>query len=466
MKWNGRTRCALLCLVFIALFSLFSFRLVYLQLLKHDEYAEIAAKSHGYKQKIYAERGDIFDANSEVLAHNVPIETVFADATLINKLDETIALVSARLKIPAEELSEKLRSNRPYIVLKREVPEAEACSLRDELRAKNLRGISLDRDSQRIYPNGSMLCHVIGFIDGEHHRGIQGVEMSMEDYLHGQDGYRCIERKPSGQEIVLYRGQEHAPRDGFDVHLTVDLNLQNIVENEIDAAMEEYHPLKATIILMRPQTGEILAMANRPNFDLNLRAKAKPEEMKNRAIIDLMEPGSTFKIVTAASALNEGKVRTRHHDFLRERRLELWRTHFARSQSVRRTDRARCAGEIEQHRRGQVGDECGRGKILRIHPPFWFWRSDRRRIAGRNPRHGPFAAIVEQDFHHANPDGTRDRSDTIANDGRDGGNRQWRQTRHAAHREIDHGQQRKNGEYFFAGCFATGNFAQDGHNDR
>ena len=74
---------------------------------------------------------------------------------------------------------------------------------------------------------------------------------------------------------------------------------------------------------MRPQTGEILAMANRPNFDLNLRAKAKPEEMKNRAIIDLMEPGSTFKIVTAAPALNEGKVKPGHHDFLRKRRLEL-----------------------------------------------------------------------------------------------------------------------------------------------
>jgi cell division protein FtsI/penicillin-binding protein 2 len=307
MKWNGRTRCALLCSVFIALFSLFSFRLVYLQLLKHDEYAEMAAKNHGYKQKIYAERGNIFDANSEILAHNVPIETIVADATLIKNKDAIIALLSERLKMPASELSEKLGSDRPYIVLKREVPEATAVALRDELRAKNLRGISLERDSQRIYPNKSMLCHVIGFTDNEH-RGIQGVEMSMEDYLHGQDGYRCIERKPSGQEIVLYRGQERAPRDGFDVHLTVDLNLQNIVENEIDAAMEEYHPIKATIILMRPETGEILAMANRPSFDLNLRSKAKPDEMKNRAIIDMMEPGSTFKIVSAASALNEGKV--------------------------------------------------------------------------------------------------------------------------------------------------------------
>ncbi|PZR76173.1 MAG: penicillin-binding protein 2, partial [Chthoniobacterales bacterium] len=104
-------------------------------------------------------------------------------------------------------------------------------------------------------------------------------------------------------------GQERAPRDGYQVHLTIDLNLQNIVEQEIDAAVREYRPEKATIILMRPQTGEILAMANRPNFDLNQRNTARPEQMKNRAIIDMMEPGSTFKIVTAAAALNERKVR-------------------------------------------------------------------------------------------------------------------------------------------------------------
>ena len=153
-----------------------------------------------------------------------------------------------------------------------------------------------------------MLCHVIGFTDFDH-QGIQGVEASMEEYLHGQDGYRYIEHNRAGQEIVLYRGQERAPRNGYQVHLTIDLNLQNIVENEIDAAMREYTPQKATIILMRPQTGEILAMANRPNFDLNQRTQRKPEQMKNRAIIDMMEPGSTFKIVTAAAALNEQKVR-------------------------------------------------------------------------------------------------------------------------------------------------------------
>ena len=310
MRWNGRTRCALVCVGFVALFSAFSFRLVYLQLVKHDEYAGLAAEKHVYKQPIYAERGLIIDATGEVLAHNVPVETVVADTSHLNKEKgaEAVALLSRELNLEADELAEKLGSDRHYVVLKRQVPQSAADALRAKLRLQNLRGIYFEHDSTRIYPNGSMLCHVIGFTDFDH-KGIQGVEASMDEYLRGQDGYRYIEHNRAGQEIVLYRGQERAPRDGYQVHLTVDLNLQNIVENEIDAAVREFNPQKATIILMRPQTGEILAMANRPDFDLNQRNTARPEQMKNRAIIDMMEPGSTFKIVTAAAALNEKKVR-------------------------------------------------------------------------------------------------------------------------------------------------------------
>lgn len=310
MRWNGRTRCALICIAFVLLFSAFSFRLVYLQLVKHDEYAGLAAEKHVYKQPIYAERGAITDANGEVLAHNVPVEIVVADTSHLNKekVAEAVALLSRDLKIDADDLWGKLGSDRHYIVLKRDVPESAADALRAKLREENLRGIYFEPDAARLYPNGSMLCHVIGFTDFDH-KGIQGVEASMDEYLHGQDGYRYIEHNRAGQEIVLYRGQERASRDGYQVHLTVDLNLQNIVENEIDAAVAEYSPEKAIIILMRPQTGEILAMANRPNFDLNQRSTAKPEQMKNRAVIDMVEPGSTFKIVTAAAALNEKKVR-------------------------------------------------------------------------------------------------------------------------------------------------------------
>src|SRR6478752_4668066 len=308
MNPSSRTRCGLVCAAFIGLFSVFSFRLIYLQAIKHDEYAGLAAETHVYKQIIHAERGMILDANNEVLAHNIPVETVVADATHLSDLQATVELLNTELEVPSQEVAEKLNSDRRYIVIKREVPAARANALREKLRAGNLRGIYFEHDATRIYPNGSMLCHVIGFTDFDHH-GIQGVEASMEQYLHGEDGYRFIEHNRAGEEIVPYRGQERAPRNGYEVHLTVDLGLQNIVENEIDAAMREYSPKKATIILMRPQTGEILAMANRPAFDLNQRSEAKPEQMKNRAIIDMMEPGSTFKIVTAAAALNEHKVR-------------------------------------------------------------------------------------------------------------------------------------------------------------
>jgi cell division protein FtsI (penicillin-binding protein 3) len=310
MRWDGRTRCALVCICFVLLFSAFSFRLVYLQLVKHDEYAGLAAEKHVYRQSIYAERGVITDVNGEILAHNIPVEIVVADTSHLTKekVAEAVALLSQELKLDPDDLSEKLGSDRHYIVLKRDVPTSAADALRAKLRQQNLRGIYFEHDAARLYPNGSMLCHVIGFTDFDH-KGIQGVEASMDEYLRGQDGYRYIEHDRAGQEIVLYRGQERAARDGYQVHLSIDLNLQNIVENEIDAAVREYSPQKATIVLMRPQTGEILAMANRPDFDLNQRNTARPEQMKNRAVIDMMEPGSTFKIVTAAAALNEKKVR-------------------------------------------------------------------------------------------------------------------------------------------------------------
>src|ERR1700756_4473382 len=105
MKWNIRFRCALICLLFIIIFSIFSFRLIYLQMIKHDEYAELAAEKHVYKQTIYAERGTILDANNEVLARNVPVQTMVADATHINDREAVVKLVSAELKIPLGELS-------------------------------------------------------------------------------------------------------------------------------------------------------------------------------------------------------------------------------------------------------------------------------------------------------------------------------------------------------------------------
>ncbi|PYL58012.1 MAG: hypothetical protein DMF31_09770, partial [Verrucomicrobia bacterium] len=152
MKVNSRTRCVLVCAAFIGLFSIFSFRLIYLQAIKHDEYAGLAAEKHIHKQIIHAERGTILDANNEVLANNIPVQTVVADATHLNNRPAIIDLVSKELGLPPAQVAEKLSSERRYIIIKREVSEAQTGALREKLRAANLRGIYFEHDATRVYP--------------------------------------------------------------------------------------------------------------------------------------------------------------------------------------------------------------------------------------------------------------------------------------------------------------------------
>lgn len=374
------------CICLAACFTGFSYRLVVLQVVKHDEYAALAVENHGRKQIAYARRGVITDIHNEVLASNEQVMTVVADGSLIIKTSAVISgnipaanaapladLLATPLGIDRAKLLRVLTSSLPgtvlkkdipgsvasdladqlkekslagvvfnrddsgaaaiadllakpletdrakligmlgseqhehYIILKKGLPESVANELGDQLRSKSLRGITFEHDFSRLYPNGSMLCHVIGYMDHTH-QGIDGIEKSMNDYLAGYDGFRFIERTLNGTELVAYRGQERAARPGCDVHLTIDMGLQNIVETELDAAIKQYHPKSAVVILVNPWTGEILALANRPNFDLNDFTDAKPEDMKNHAIMDMVEPGSIFKIVTASAALNENVV--------------------------------------------------------------------------------------------------------------------------------------------------------------
>jgi cell division protein FtsI (penicillin-binding protein 3)/stage V sporulation protein D (sporulation-specific penicillin-binding protein) len=191
----------------------------------------------------------------------------------------------------------------PYVVVKREVSEFTAEALMKELSQRKIRGVSLEQDFIRVYPNGSMLCHVVGFMNRAG-LGVEGVEREMQQWLSGHDGFRFTERDRTGKEMVAFRKLERPPRDGSNVRLTVDLALQDIVETEMDAVVTQFRPKMATCILMRPSTGEILAMVNRPHYNLNQRDGVPDEARKNRAIMDMVEPGSTFKLVTTAAALD------------------------------------------------------------------------------------------------------------------------------------------------------------------
>lgn len=300
-------RIAIACGAGALVFTVFSARLVELHVAKHAEYSRIAADKNTDRQPIAAKRGLILDRNGDKLAVNLPVHTVFADASHIKEPEAVAGLVARHLGIKEEDVSQKIATGGKYLVLKRKVPDETVQKLQADMRERNLRGIYTEEDSIRAYPNGSMLGHVLGYLNHER-KGVQGIERTMEKLLAGEDGFRYIERDRTGREIVLYRGQEQEAQHGKNIRLTIDMGLQAILEEEIDATYRDLKPHTVNAIMVDPKTGEILAMASRPCFDPNQPGVANPEAMKNRSIIDMVEPGSTFKIVVAAGALNEGKV--------------------------------------------------------------------------------------------------------------------------------------------------------------
>jgi cell division protein FtsI/penicillin-binding protein 2 len=314
-----KSRACLACYGIGTLFTALSGRLIYLAVIQHEHYAEIARKSYLKTEILPARRGGIQDADGNSLAQNEPLKNVILDGKLItgskrNKSPKEIAdLIAGTLGLNPDDVLKRISPDKKYVVLKKKISEELAADLDRKVQEAGIKGVTFEQNFERIYPARQMLCHVVGFYGYEDarqpggegsFRGIEGVERSMDTWLAGQDGWRCFEKDGRGKELMNLTGEVRAPRNGANVRLTVNLNLQQIVESELEAACKRLRPAKATVIMMKPDTGEILALANRPNFDPNEAGKAKPEERFNNAIAGTVEPGSTFKAVTCASALN------------------------------------------------------------------------------------------------------------------------------------------------------------------
>ncbi len=326
MNRIAKRRALSICFLLAAIFTVFSGRLIQLQVSLHAERVREVGDDNGTRQPIYSRRGSIVDINGEPLAQNEPTRLVFADGFLIKDYEAVASIVAPILQLPRSEVLTKIKRRyyseaaggempHHYIVLKKDVPEADAVRMKEEMAAANQTGIFYEQDSKRRYPNGSLLCHVIGFTSPDN-IGQAGIEQTMDEELRGHDGYRFVERDVKNRELVLYRGQERAARNGRNVRLTIDMGLQNIIETELDAAMENFKPKMAVIVMMKPQTGEILAMGSRPAYDPNIYGSVAKEIAEdsarspfiNRAISSSYEPGSTFKIVAVSAALNEHLV--------------------------------------------------------------------------------------------------------------------------------------------------------------
>ena len=342
------------CITILSVFiSALSYRLYDIQVAHHEEYKERAEANTLRQYVIPAVRGQIKDISGNILALSVPVKTVCADPTLLGPYYPQIAKILAPyLQMSETELTEKLTprvridssgkiiTNR-YVVLKRKVPIETYQQIKSVMKnlsfgiAENKLPLSQRRffkdlresaifadkvdDQLRVYPNGSLAAHILGYVGMENKTvngvevidtvGIAGIERMLNQSLSGIHGWRITEKDSRNRELVTYRHQDVEPVDGANVVLTIDSRLQYILEKELIELYKKQNPISVQGIIVRPKTGEILAMAVYPNFDPNNPGQYPEEYRRNRLIEEVHEPGSTFKLVVISAALNEKKVK-------------------------------------------------------------------------------------------------------------------------------------------------------------
>lgn len=321
------------------------YRLVDLQVLRHEE---LRAQARRNTQRVIAReplRGQIRDVRGVPLAASVLAKIVCADPKLIGPHSKEMARVLAPLlKIDERSLAQRLQPRiiryhtngdpvfDQHVVLQNKTKVEDWLRIQEtlaketfgmdqtnlskaqvtELRNLRHKAVFTEEDQLRVYPNQSLAAHVLGYVgvaDGGEMVGKNGIELTMESKLSGVRGWRRTEMDGRRRELVAYRDQDVEARDGMNVVLTIDAGLQNIVETELAEAMANHNPISISATVIRPRTGEILAMVTLPNFDPNRPGAFPPEALRNRVISDLAEPGSTFKIVVVSGALNENVVR-------------------------------------------------------------------------------------------------------------------------------------------------------------
>jgi cell division protein FtsI/penicillin-binding protein 2 len=401
LKLTFQARCLVLCALFVAGLSVLSYRLVQIQLVERQRYAESSRKAYHRTEKLPAIRGMIVDRQEEPLAKSIPVATVFVDKNHLQDpklasyglayqqassepgweaLDEadrkrrisglrgeilatedaevivrkhlaySVGILARPLGMRREELHDKiLNSKGKWVAIAKDLPEDVADHLRESIATHYLHGFEFENSIKRWYTSPNLATHLIGFTgevektDDEGKTRTQvvgrfGIESSMEEYLAGRDGWRKHRRDARGLLVPGDSGSLMPPRAGLNVKLTLDMGIQTIVEEELDAGLQEFESARGAVILMDPKSGEILGMASRPHFDLNHKQDIA-ENGYNYAIQAIYEPGSTIKVVAVAGAINEGLVTTKssifcHNGYYRSGAVEVRDSHPAGTLSV------------------------------------------------------------------------------------------------------------------------------------
>jgi cell division protein FtsI (penicillin-binding protein 3) len=297
-----RTRVLIVAAILAVAFGGLVARLVHLQIVRHAELAALAERQYSRTVVLHAQRGPIVDRHGAPLATSSPAESLYAHPKTVGDPVRVAARLAPILQMPEAELHAALVSGRPFVWLRRRLPPAVAT----QVKALREPGLDFVPEPLRFYPNRELAAHVIGFegVEG----GLEGVERAWDAELRGTPGKAIVGRDALGREIESRRILKSTV-PGHGVMLTLDTNIQYIAEREIDAAFRRTGAKAAMAVVMEPRTGDVLAIAIRPTFNPNTFMDPGPHDhRRNRAITDPFEPGSTFKVILAAAALEEGVV--------------------------------------------------------------------------------------------------------------------------------------------------------------
>ncbi len=306
--WRGIVRSRLL--VCAGLFAAWTVgieaRLLYLQVLQHGEMMARADRQQLKTITLPAKRGEIVDRAGRVLAYSVDADTIAADPSDIDDPDSIAQLVCDELDdcTPAQQhlMADRLRAKGRFAYLARWVSPEEA----RRVRALDLQGVLFFKESRRYYPKKELAAHVLGYVGVD--KGLAGLESTFDERIRGREGKMLLQT--DARRTAMSTREERPPTAGDGLELTIDEYLQHIADRELRLGVEENGAAGGTAIIMQPQTGEILALSNWPTFNPNVFSGADVVARRNRAVQDLYEPGSTFKVVTASAAIEERVITT------------------------------------------------------------------------------------------------------------------------------------------------------------
>lgn len=297
---NKKRGIILSTVIIFGFFAVF-LRLIDLMIINHKLLSSKAKQQHIKAEEIKVRRGIIFDRMGRELALNIEMESLYCEPDVIKRDNEGIRRLAFTIGKEPDVILAKIPNHGKFAWIERKLEP----SLVEKIKRLNVKGINFVNEAKRVYPKRRLASHILGCV-GIDNQALEGIELRYDRYLRAKGGKIFFDRDASGR--ILSSGIEKEVK-GNNVILTIDEGLQGIVEKEIDKAMLKWRASAASVIMMDPFSGEILALANRPSFDPNDAGRYKDFEKKNRSITDLYEPGSTFKIVVGVGALEEKIVK-------------------------------------------------------------------------------------------------------------------------------------------------------------